>query len=68
MTRYDGDGAEVEETDDWYEPEGVPVGGAAPDGTDPEGTDGGPARSGRSPRCLPRGDVVSRRPGGAGPG
>ncbi|WP_428843608.1 SWF or SNF family helicase [Streptomyces hirsutus] len=36
MTRYDGDGADVEETDDWYEPEGVPV-----DGTDPEGTDGG---------------------------
>lgn len=37
MIRYDGDGAEVEDTDDWYEPEGAPVGGTDRDKTAPEG-------------------------------
>ncbi|MFI8304298.1 SWF or SNF family helicase [Streptomyces sp. NPDC085927] len=47
MTRYDGDGAEVEDTDDWYEPEGAPV-----DGTGPEGT-GGRAGAERTFAALP---------------
>ncbi|GAB2807168.1 hypothetical protein GCM10027073_44930 [Streptomyces chlorus] len=41
MTRYDGGGADMEDTDDWYEPEGAPVGGTDPEGTDPQGSDGG---------------------------
>ncbi|MGY0065908.1 SWF or SNF family helicase [Streptomyces sp. QTS137] len=41
MTRYDdGDGAGVEDTDDWYEPEGARVDGTDPGRTDPEGTGG----------------------------
>ncbi|MFD3730140.1 SWF or SNF family helicase [Streptomyces sp. NPDC058632] len=41
MTRYDGDGAGGEDTDDWYEPEGARGDGTGPDETGRKGADGG---------------------------
>ncbi|MEU3146340.1 MULTISPECIES: SWF or SNF family helicase [unclassified Streptomyces] len=42
MTRYDdGDGADVEDADDWYEPEGARADGTGPDETGGKGVDGG---------------------------